>query len=216
MRMILFLSSGSAAIIVWKFSSPSDRRCSLQSKLILCLSKGLSTLLSWQITILRTTTTYSAGSYHFPCGLKTLRPFHSSPLWKRQQVMSVLRRQTTHPCLRHETSSFFSLTNAMCFSHSRADERRCGLGGRIGVESEEKKGLKRTKEDFSSGNAPRDAKESHLSVARAARFLFAGSADHATAVRGGEIGLSESHRGTQGCDPARQYVTSVDGTCLSG
>ena len=43
----------------------------------------------------------------------------------------------------------------------------------------------------------------------AATFLFVGIADHATAVLGGGIGLSDSHRGTQGSDPGRQYVTSV-------
>ena len=51
-------------------------------------------------------------------------------------------------CLPHEKTSSFSLTNAMFFSCSRADERSCGLGGKASSESEEKRCLKRTKEDF--------------------------------------------------------------------
>ncbi len=51
-------------------------------------------------------------------------------------------------CLPHEESSSFSLTNAMCFSSFRADERRCSLGGETRTVSEEKRCLKRTKEDF--------------------------------------------------------------------
>src|SRR5207253_1003930 len=52
------------------------------------------------------------------------------------------------PRLPHEKSSLFSLTYAMVLSCSRADERRCGLGGETSTESEEKRCLKRRKEDF--------------------------------------------------------------------
>src|SRR5215469_14457550 len=65
-----------------------------------------------------------------------------------QQAIGVVRRQTAHPCLPHETSSSFSLTNAMCFSCSRADERRCGLGGKAKAKPWENICLKRRKEDF--------------------------------------------------------------------
>ena len=52
------------------------------------------------------------------------------------------------PRLPHEESSSFSLTDDLFFSCSRADERRCRLGGETSSESEEKRYLKRTKEDF--------------------------------------------------------------------
>ncbi len=65
-----------------------------------------------------------------------------------QRSIGVLRRQTTLPCLPHEESSPFSLRYALFVSCSRADERSCGLGGKTSTESEEKRCLKRRKEDF--------------------------------------------------------------------
>jgi hypothetical protein len=50
--------------------------------------------------------------------------------------------------LPHEKSSSFSLTNALCFSCSQADERSCGLGGKTRAKSWKNVYPKRRKEDF--------------------------------------------------------------------
>jgi hypothetical protein len=50
--------------------------------------------------------------------------------------------------LPHAKSSSFSLTYALFFSCSPADERSCGLGEKTGATSWEHVNLKRRKEDF--------------------------------------------------------------------
>lgn len=75
--------------------------------------------------------------------------FRAFPVpWKYAAGDPCAEAADSSPWLPHGTSSSSSLTNAMCFSRSRADERRCGFGGQTRSESEEKRDLKRTKEDF--------------------------------------------------------------------
>src|SRR6266566_8955457 len=74
--------------------------------------------------------------------------FHAPLLWKRAAGDRCAEATDTSPCLPHEKSSSFSLTYALFCSCSRADERSCGLGGETSTESEEKRCLKRRKEDF--------------------------------------------------------------------
>ncbi len=59
-----------------------------------------------------------------------------------------MKATDSSPGLPHEESSCFSLTNAICFSSFRADERSSGLEGETRTELEEKRCLKRTQEDF--------------------------------------------------------------------
>ena len=85
---------------------------------------------------------------HFASCLKTQRLFHAPLLWKRAAGDLFVEATDYSPCPPYEKSSFFSLTSALLFSCFRADERRCGLGGETSTESEEKRCLKRRKEDF--------------------------------------------------------------------
>jgi hypothetical protein len=80
--------------------------------------------------------------------LITQRLFHAPLLWKRAAGDLFVEATDYSPYLPHKESSSFSLTYAMCFSHSRVDERRCGLGGETRTALEEKRCLKRRMEDF--------------------------------------------------------------------
>src|SRR6266480_5694254 len=85
---------------------------------------------------------------HFASSLIAQWLFHAPLLWKCAAGDRCAEATDYSPCLPHEKSSSFSLTYALFFSCSRADEQRCGLGGEASTESEEKRCLKRTKEDF--------------------------------------------------------------------
>ncbi len=84
---------------------------------------------------------------HFPLDLIIQRIFHSPLLWKRASGDLFTEATGDSPVCPLKNLPL-SLTNAMFFYCSRADERSSGLGGKTRANSWENVCLKRRKEDF--------------------------------------------------------------------